>query len=146
MAVRVKDLGQSAAKWSRNASAASADYATQAAAAANEWQSATVAAQQNYTQAISAGGIGQRFARGVQRAGAAKYQSRVTELGASRYGQGVAAAEGDWQTAFQPFAQAIASLTLPQRRPRGDPGNLQRVSAVTQRLSAVRMAQLGTGG
>lgn len=143
MAIRVKDLSISAQKWSRNATGASTEYAANAEAAAETWASNTVAAAPIYHQAITAGGILERFRRGVQRVGSSKYARRVRELGAGRYTAGVQAAEGDWQTGFEPFAQTIAGLTLPGRRPRGDPGNLNRVQVVAQALHARRIAQLG---
>lgn len=144
MAVTVKPLDQSAAKWARNAGGASTEYATNAQAAGQEWASQTAAAAQNFVAGVTASGIGERFRRGVQRAGAQKYSARIAELGASRYSQGVGAAQGDWQEGFSPFAQTIAGLTLPQRRPRGDPGNIQRVSVVAQALHARRLALLGS--
>lgn len=144
MAVTVKPLEQSAAKWSRNAGGASQDYATNAQAAGQEWQTQTANAAQNYVAGVTASGIGDRFRRGVQKAGAQKYSSRIAELGSSRYSQGVSAAQGDWQEGFSPFAQTIAGLTLPQRRPRGDPGNIQRVSTIAQALHQRRLALLGS--
>ena len=145
MAVRIKDLGQSAIKWARNAGAASAEYASGAIEGASAWETNTAAASGTYHQAVTGPGIQERFRRGVQRAGSEKYSRRIQDVGAGRYSTGVQAAEGDWQSGFAPFAQVIAGLTLPQRRPRGDPGNLQRVAAVAQALNARRLANLGAG-
>ncbi len=143
MALRVKPLDQSAEKWSRNASQAAAEYASNAEAAGNSWVTATAAASQTFGQAVSAAGVPERFRRGVQRAGAEKYSRKIRDVGASRYGPGVQAAQGDWQSGFEPFAATLASLTLPQRRPRGDPGNLARVQAVMTALNTRRLALLG---
>ena len=143
MAVRVKDLGASAQKWGRNAGGASTEYATNAQAAASDWQSQTAAAAPTYMAAVSGPGVMERFRRGVQAAGAEKYARKIAAVGGARYSQGVTAAEGDWQSGFAPFAQTIAGLTLPQRRPRGDPGNLQRVAAVATALHNKRIASLG---
>lgn len=145
MAIRVKDLGTSAQKWARNASAAAPEYGANAVAAGNVWESSTIAAAQNFVAGVTAAGIGDRFRRGVQRAGASKYTSRIASLGQSRYSQGVGEAEGDWQEGFAPFAQVIAGLTLPQRRPRGDPANYARVSVIGNALHARRLAMLGSG-
>lgn len=145
MALRVKPLDRSAEKWSRNASGAAAEYAANAEAAAQSWQSNTAAAAQNFHQAVSAGGVLERFRRGVQRAGAEKYGRKIRDLGAARYGPGVAAASGDWQAGFEPFANTLAALTLPARQPRGSPGNIQRVAAVATALNARRLALLGGG-
>lgn len=144
MAVRVKDLSSSAQRWSSRASGAAGDYATEAAAAGDRWQTNTSGAAGVYQQAVSAAGIQDRYRRGVQRAGSAKYTRKITEVGQSRYSTGVQAAVDDWRTGFEPFANTIAGLTLPQRRPRGDPGNIERVRAVASALNARRLAALGS--
>ena len=141
--VQVKDLTASATKWRSNAQNAAPEYAERAGAAGQRWQANTVAAQQTYQAAISAPGIATRYSKGAQRAGAEKYAGRVLSVGQSRFSEGVAVAEGDWQAGFSPFAAALAQLNLTARRPRGDRGNYRRVEEVGQRLNAVRLAQLG---
>lgn len=144
MVVRVKDLGSSAQRWSSRATGAAGDYATEAAAAGDRWQTNTGAAAATYFQAVSSAGVQDRFRRGVQRAGAAKYTRKIADVGQSRYSTGVQAATDDWRSGFEPFAQTISGLTLPPRRPRGDPGNIERVRVVSQALNARRLANLGS--
>ena len=141
--VAVRDLAASATKWRSNAQNAASEYGERAAESGQRWQTNTVAAQQTYQQAISQAGVPQRYARGVQRAGAEKYARRIRDVGQSRFSEGVAVAEGDWQSGFQPFAAALNALTLSARRPRGDRANFRRVEEVGVRLNAVRLAQLG---
>ena len=145
MATRVKDLGASKAKYARNAQGASGEYAVNAQASGDRWSTNTAAAADTFHQAVSAGGVKERFRRGVARAGAAKFAKSIETKGSTRYSQGVGLAEGDWEAGFSPFAATIASLTLPRRRPRGDPANISIVSAVTNALHAKRLAQLGSG-
>ncbi len=144
MAIRVKELAGSAQRWSSRASAAASDYATEAQAAGERWQSNTTSAASTYQQAVSSAGIVDRFRRGVQRAGSAKYTRKIADVGQARYSTGVAAAVDDWRQGFEPFATTIAALTLPARRPRGDPGNIERVRAVASALNARRLASLGS--
>lgn len=145
MVVRVKDLAGSAARWTSRASAAAGDYSTEAQAAGDRWQSNTSAAAATYQQAVSAAGIVDRFRRGVARAGASKFVRKIADVGQSRYSTGVQAGTEDWRAGFEPFANTIAGLTLPQRRPRGDPGNLDRVRVIATALNARRLANLGSG-
>lgn len=145
MPIVVKPLEASAAKWSRNAGAAAADYSTNAVASAQRWQVNAQAGQPTYQQAITAAGLPARWARGVQKAGAAKFSRGITEKGASRFSEGVGVAQQDWQTGFQPFAQRLASVTLSTRRPRGDRSNYRRVEEVGVALNAQRLAALGSG-
>lgn len=142
MAIDVKDATVSAGKWRSRAGAAATDYQEGAIAAAQRWQQSTVASAQNFQQAISAAGMMERFRRGVQRAGAEKFSRKISSVGAGRFSPGVAAAESDYQSGVSPYLDTIRGLTLPPRRPRGDPTNIERVRSVTQALNARRLAML----
>jgi hypothetical protein len=63
-----------------------------------------------------------RYAKGVNKAGAQRYVDKATKVGAGRYTTGAANAKGDYQTGVQPFLDTIAAQNLPPRRPKGDPG------------------------
>ena len=142
--VAVKDISASAAKFARNAGAAGAEYAANSQAAAQRWSTNTQAAAPTYQQAISAPGVPARFARGVQKAGAGKYSAKIAAVGQNRYIEGVGVSEDAWKAGFQPFAQALGSLTLSPRRPRGDRANYRRSEEAGVRMNATRLAQLGS--
>lgn len=146
MAIKVKPVGEAATKWSDNASRAATEFATNAEAAASDWQSKTQAARDNYGMAISAPGIKDRFARGVVKAGAAKFARKIRDVAKDRFGPGVAAAQTDYTTGVEPFFSTIAALTLSARKPKGDPANYKRVEEVGKALNAKRIALLGGGG
>jgi len=61
---------------------------------------------------------------------------RATTLGAQRYPTGVGAAEAEWAKNTEPSLQVLRSLSLPPRRPKGDPGNQARANAVAMALRA----------
>jgi hypothetical protein len=136
MGIRVKDAGSLAKKWVRNAGTAGPDYTAGVQAAGADWEANTRAAGDNYAQGVTAAIGDKRFERGVGAAGAAKYTGRASTLGAQRYGPGVQASEQEWAQKTQPFLQTIASLNLPVRRPKGDPGNMARSQAVAAALRA----------
>lgn len=140
MAIKIASAGEIAGKWIEVTPGRAQFYQANTPAAAEDWQRATEASVQNFTAAVTAGNIGARFLRGVREAGAAKYARKVKEVGANRFATGVQAAKSDFQSGFEPYAQLIAGLTLPQRRPRGDPANIQRVQIVAQELSRRRLA------
>jgi len=142
-AIKVKDIGKSTAKWSENGARAAEEFATNAEAAADEWARNTANAAGTYAQAISAPGIKTRFAKGVARAGAAKFARKIREVGRDRFGPGIAAASTDYQAGAEPYFATIAALTLPARKPRGDPANYGRVEAIGKALNAKRIALLG---
>lgn len=145
-AIKVKDVSASTQKWSENAARSSGEYAANAEAAAEEWSRKTQAAADTYGQAVTAAGIKTRFARGVAKAGSAKYSRKIRDVAADRFGPGVSAATSDYQAGAEPFFTTIAGLTLSPRKPRGDPGNYNRVQEVGKALNAKRLAMLGSGG
>lgn len=145
-AIKVKSVDASTQKWADKARGAATEFAAEAEAAASDWATKTQAARDNYGQAISAAGIKDRFARGVAKAGAAKYARKIKDVGSNRFSAGVEAAQVDYKEGATPFFQTIAALNLPGRKPRGDPGNISRVEAVTKALNAKRLALLGSSG
>ncbi|KPJ52075.1 MAG: hypothetical protein AMJ37_03615 [Dehalococcoidia bacterium DG_18] len=143
MAIKVKSVSVSAAKWNDNAARAAEAFATEAQAAAALWEANTKAAKDNYHKSITAAGIADRFAGGVARAGAAKFARKIVDVAKDRFPGGISAAVQDYTERVQPFLETIAALTLPKRGPRGDPANYNRVEAVGKALSAKRLALLG---
>lgn len=145
MAVRVKPVNTAGANWTESASGASTRYAAEAVQASTAWAQNAQAAAPNFKQAISAAGIEARFSAGIQRAGAGKYARKVEELGASRYTTGVSSGRGDYEAGVTPYLQTIQGLTLPGRKPRGDPGNIQRVAVIADALHKRRIGQAAAG-
>ena len=143
MAIKVPTAASAAEKLAQRASAAAGDYASEAKASGEAWVSATQAAKSAFLQGITTGNIAERFARGVAKAGAAKYIRKITDVGVGRFAQGVQAGKQDYQTNVEPFFQTIAGLSLSPRQPRGSAANIQRVSEVAMALNARRLAMLG---
>jgi hypothetical protein len=141
MAIRVKDTASLARKFVQRAGAASGDYTDGVKVAGNDWETNTRSAGDNYAAGVQQAIGDRRFERGVSEAGASKYVSRASTLGAQRFVTGVQAAEGDWSKGAAPYLQAIASLDLPPRRPKGDPANMQRAQAVAARLRAMKVGK-----
>jgi hypothetical protein len=134
LAIKVKDPGVSAAKFSTRAAAAAQDYATGVSAAGQDWETGTVAAEGNYEAAIADAIQRKSFGKGVRAAGGAKFATNASTTGAQRFPQGVRNAQGTWQNGVAPYLQTIANVSLPPRRPKGDPANMARVQAVTDAL------------
>ncbi|MBA7578571.1 hypothetical protein ES708_20436 [subsurface metagenome] len=145
-AIKVKSIEASTSKWADKAGVAGPEFATEAEAAAELWASKTAAAADTFHQAITAANIKERFRRGVQRAGAAKFARKIRDVGADRYAGGIAAAVTDYTAGAAPYFSTIAALTLDPRKPRGDPANYRRVEQIGKALNAKRLALLGAGG
>lgn len=146
MALTVKPVSDSADKLVRNAQAAASEYGIKAAASGDKWATNAGAASAAFQQGISGAGVKERFARGIAKAGAAKYARKVKDVGAGRFSEGVSAGKTDYVANVEPFFTTIAGLSLNARQARGSAANYQRVSQVGQALNAKRLALLGMSG
>lgn len=144
MALKVKSASEAAEKLVSRAQAASGEYAKGAKASGDAWATNTQAAKANFQQAVTASGIADRFARGVAKAGAAKYVRKITEVGADRFSTGVAAGKVDYQANVEPYLAVLSGITLSARQPRGSVANYTRVQEIGKSLNAKRLALLGT--
>jgi len=130
-------------KWAEVTPGRSTYYATGSAGKGGEWEGRTIASKGVYKQAISAAGIENRFAGGVRKAGGGKWERKVQGVGVSRFGPGIGAAKEDYATGFGEYASLLSGMSIPDRGPRGDPGNYAIVQKVGDALHKKRLALLG---
>lgn len=130
MAINIKPLATIVAKYVQRASAAGQAYTDGINNPRQDYVQATVAAANTWSAGVQQAITDGRFVKGVQTAGAAKWQQRASTVGAQRYPGGITAGQNAYSAGLQPFLQALSTLNLPPRQPTGDPGNLTRVSAV----------------
>jgi len=143
---KIASAADIAAKWKEVTPGRSSYYESGAVGAGSDWEANAAAAAAAFKAAISAADIEQRFRGGIKRAGAAKYDRKVRDVGVGRFGPGVLAAAPDFQAGFEPYVSVIAATELPARKPRGDPGNIDRVRAISTALNKKRLALIGAGG
>ena len=140
MAIKVKDAATASKKFTQRGAAAAADYQAGVQAAGADWQTNTAASAENYAAGVQEA-IGRgAFGKGVAKAGGAKYAGKASTVGARRFPEGVREAGPDFEAGVTPYLQTIAALTLPPRRPKGDPANFGRVQAIGE---ALRRRKLG---
>lgn len=136
--MRIKDTATLAKKFVTRAGAAAGDYKTGIEASGQDWQANTERAADNYAAGVQEA-IGRgAFSKGVAAAGSSKFVTRASTLGAQRFPTGIQASEGEWAKGSAPYLDALKSMDLPPRRPKGDPGNQQRAAAVAMRLRAIK--------
>lgn len=139
MAITVPPVSQVVADWKAGAAGATTKYATNTAAASNAYQSGVAGANANYVQAVTEAASAGRWQRGTENKGGF-YATRASTIGAQRWSPGINASEQQYQAAMQRNLSIIGGLTLPPALPRGNPGNLQRVSIIDEALHAARLA------
>jgi hypothetical protein len=125
-------------RWSRRASAASPDYQSGVEKTTRDWSAASIAAEGAYKQGVTEAANAGRFGKGVSKAGTAKWRKRASEVGPSRYSQGVTVAQPEFQAGFAPYAEAISRVDLPARGPKGSAQNYQRVQPIGNALNALK--------
>lgn len=123
-----------ARKWATVTPLRTADYESGVRNPRGNWQAASLAAADAWKAGVTQAAAQGLFSKGVNRAGNARWQEGATGKGVTRWGPGVALAEERYREAFAPFREAISRVTLPPRRARRDPANLQRVNVVVQAL------------
>jgi len=143
--LKVKAKEDVVGKWAEVTPARASYYEKYATVAGAEWEAKASAAAATYKSAVTAPDIDKRFQMGVKNAGAAKFERKVKEVGVGRFGPGVTAAKPDYDAKFAPYLAEIAAIEVPDRKPRGDPANLDRVKAIATALNKKRLAMLAAG-
>jgi hypothetical protein len=136
---QIKPLDQIANKWSTVTPGRTDQYSLGIQNPKRSWAGATSAAQANYEKGIQASIANKSFAKGVARVGDSNWQRKTLEKGPSRWAQGVSVSTNDYAQGFAKFHQAISSLVLPPRGPKGDPTNINRVAVVAKALHDLKV-------
>jgi hypothetical protein len=134
----IKTLEQAASKWVNRASVASGDYTQGISNPRRPWAEGSKAGKENWKAGVLAAGARDAFAKGVEKAGDAKWSAMAKAKGPSRFAEGVAISKDEWSKGFAPYRQTIESLTLPPRGTRGSVANYERSKAVGTALRAVK--------
>lgn len=134
MGISVKDLSASAQKFGTRAAAAQPEFAAGVKGSGSKWQAATASSGENYEAGVQAA-IGRKaFQKGVAASGGDYFAERASTIGARRFAEGVREGAGNWAEGFKPFGDALASVNLPPRGPKGDPRNMARATTVAEAL------------
>lgn len=138
MGIKVKSAAEIAAKWSRVSAQRDSDYKAGVSDPGVDWAKGAAAASETYAAGVQDAISRGAFGKGVSKAGNEKWQRKVQEIGTQRWSPGIRAAEGDMAEGFAPYAEALSRVELPPRAPRGDPRNIERVTAVAVALAKAR--------
>lgn len=131
-----------AAKWGEVTPARATYYESETPPSADLWETNTKGAKSTYKTAVADPKISDRFVGGV-RGKAPKFKRKVTDVGIARFGPGIAAAIPDMATGFDPYAALLATISVSDRKPRGDPANYGIVKEIGDPLHKKRLALLG---
>jgi len=136
--VAIRSAKEIAEKWSSVTPTRTSFYESGVKSPQKDWAKSTAAAESNYKSAVIQAANEGRFAKGVNKAGTAKWQRKAVEVGAGRWGPGVSIAGPEFEAGFAPFRDVIEKLVLKPRFPKGDPRNYERVAQVGTALNALK--------
>lgn len=139
----VRDIASIAKKWAEVTPQRAPQYEAGVKSPKQSWENNTKASNDAYKAGIQAAITQDRFAKGVTKAGQAKWVKGAVEKGVARFGPGVQVAEGDFNKGFAPYRDAIEKASLPPRFARRDPRNLERVRSMVTALIAEKQKQIG---
>lgn len=129
-----------AKKWARVVATRGEDYKNGIKAPRRPWMEATLEAKERYATGITQALADDRFAKGVSRAGTAKWSAMALLKGPPRWIQGVQVAESAYEIAFRPYADVLNALSLTPRLEKGNPANIQRVAEVAAAMHATKLS------
>ena len=130
----IKSAARIKEKWTRVTPMRTEDYKLGIASPRRDWEKSAVAAKESHKAAMATAAAQDAFAKGITKAGSAKWQSRALAKGPGRFAEGVMVGGDDYEKGFAPFRDEIEKTVLPPRFPKRDPRNLLRVSVIATAL------------
>lgn len=130
----IKSIAAIQEKWGRITPTRAEDYTMGIKNPKRDWAQAASAAKESHKAAMMAAATADSYAKGVNKAGTARWQEKAARKGPSRFSEGVIIGASDYGTGFAPYADVIKATTLTPRFPRGDIRNLDRVKTISQAL------------
>jgi len=130
----VKSTDRVAAKWARVTPQRTQDYTEGVQQPRTPWAAAARNSEDRYKSGVTEAANRGAYGKGIGAAGDAKWQQKSLAKGPARFAEGVALSAPDYQSGVQPYLDVIKSTALPPRGPKGDPRNIQRVSALAMAL------------
>lgn len=135
----IRPMSQIRDKWTRVTPGRTEDYKIGIQNPRRDWKEETEAGAENWKAGIDAAAAKNLFAKGVAKAGTAKWKDKALKKGPGRFAEGVYIAGPDYEQGFKPYHDAISSVDLGPRFPRRDPRNIERVKRVVEAMVATKV-------
>lgn len=139
----IKSMDRIGSKWKTVAGRSSDTYSEGVKNPRKSWKKATQAANSNWEQGTQQAISRKSFKAGVDKSSDETWQDGAINKGVSRYSAGVELGQANYEKGFAPFAQVIAATNLPERKPKGDPANITRVSVMAKALHDKKLSLSG---
>lgn len=135
-------------KWQKNTSSSTQEYIKGVQNPKKSWGKECCESADRYKAGVDKAHTKDALRRGVIKAGGKTWSAKTLQKGPTRFAQGVIGAGDDYGAGFAPYHNAIPSIIMPTRYPRGDPRNINRCGAVCIELGKVKtgMQAIGDAG
>lgn len=141
---QIKSMDRITSKWKDRAAVSGDAYRQGIEQPRGDWATNAKAAESNYEKGVQAAISRKGYGKGIAKAGTAAWQQGALNKGTQRWSQGISTATDKYQKGFEPFRATIAGLNLPARGPKGDPGNINRVSVIAKALHDKKLQIAGS--
>ncbi len=135
----IKSLSAIKEKWTRVTPGRVKDYEIGIKNPKRSWESEALDAEDRYKAGVDAAAMKGMYGKGIKAAGDKKWEDMSLKKGPGRFSEGVYIAGPAYEKGFAPFHAAIERVDLPDRFPKGDPRNYERVKAIGVALHAEKV-------
>jgi len=136
----VKSAARIIDKWVNASAAAQGEYTAGVQNPRADWNTQTQKANATYKQAIQKSMADDRFLAGVRRTPTDFWKNVTLAKGPARWSEGISLSRNLYQEGFEPYRSTIEGTQLPDRKPTGDPGNIDRVRVMAAALHAKKLS------
>jgi len=143
MAIKVKDVAASGAKYTNNTANAVPSYKAGVQSPKQSQSAAAIAAAPTWQASVTSSNALAAYKSGLTAAGDAAWTAGALNKGADRYPVGTRLAAPKWQQNVQPYLAAISSFNLPPKGIRGAAQNWQRSQALGLALHQLKVQKKG---
>jgi len=140
----VKSLDRISSKWARVSAVSQGEYEAGVRDPRKDWAEQTRAAEATYERGVQQSIQRKAFGKGVAKAGTQKWQERALTVGPQRWADGIQVSKSNYETGFAPYREVITRTQLPDRGPKGDPKNIQRVQILADALHKEKLNRQGS--
>lgn len=137
----IKPLSVILEKWRMRAQSATPAYSDGVSDPKVRWAGPAAEAATAWAEGVQAAIAADRFRKGVDAAGDAKWREAAIKKGVQRFGQGIRESGSEYSKGFSPYHAALAALVLPPRYARRDERNTARFIAVRDEMVRVKEEQ-----
>jgi len=140
MGVAVKPLAKISKKWADRVAVSDKEYVDGVKNPKRDWEDESLDSKDRYEDGIRDSIKEGRRDKGIKKAGTKKWQDRAVKVGPTRWTEGVAVTQDEYEDGFKPYREEIEKVDLPPKYKKGDPRNYERVKAIGTALHALKIA------